>query len=106
MVAEPSPTYNLDELAAELAGIGEADDITVLRHVRTSAEKRAAEEIADRTPCTDFETFRPLFERVQMEVKTGLRQSQPIGAGNRAIEVGASSFSMESPCTSPKLASR
>ncbi|SEA62630.1 GIY-YIG nuclease family protein [Nitrosospira multiformis] len=88
MVAEPSLTYNLDELAAELAGIGEADDITVLRHVRTSADKRAAEEIANRTPCTDFETFRPLFERVQTEVKTGLRQSQPIGAGNRAIEVG------------------
>ena len=88
MVAEPSPTYNLDELAAELAGIGEADDITVLRHVRTSAEKRAAEEIADRTPCRDFETFRPLFERVQTEIKTGLRQSQPIAAGNRAIEVG------------------
>jgi hypothetical protein len=89
MVAnEPSPTYNVDELAAELAGVGEADDITVLRHVRTSADKRAAEEIANRTPCRDFETFQPLFERVQTEVKTGLRQSQPIGAGNRAIEVG------------------
>lgn len=87
-VAEPSPTYNVDELAAELAGVGDADDITVLRHVRTSADKRAAEEVADRTPCTDFETFRPLFERVQTEVKTGLRQSQPIGAGNRAIEAG------------------
>ncbi len=88
VVAEPSPTYNVDELAAELAGVAGAGDITVLRHVRTSAEKRAAEEIADRIPCTDFETFRPLFERVQTEVKTGLRQSQPIGAGNRAIEAG------------------
>lgn len=88
VVAEPSPTYNVDELAAELAGVAGAGDITVLRHVRTSAEKRAAEEIADRIPCTDFETFRSLFERVQTEVKTGLRQSQPIGAGNRAIEVG------------------
>ena len=88
IVAEPLPTYNVDDLAAELAGVGEADDITVLRHVRASAEKRAAEEMADRTPCTDFETFRPLFERVQTEVKTGLRQSQPIGAGNRAIETG------------------
>lgn len=88
IAAEPSPTYNVDELAAELACVAGAGDITVLRHVRTSADKRAVEEIADRRPCADFETFRPLFERVQTEVKTGLRQSQPIGAGNRAIETG------------------
>jgi hypothetical protein len=75
-------------LAAELADVAGADDITVLRHVRTSAEKRAAEEVADRKPCEDFETFRPLFERVQAEVKTGMRQSQPIEAGRRAIEAG------------------
>ncbi|MEY2340986.1 GIY-YIG nuclease family protein [Acidithiobacillus sp. IBUN Pt1247-S3] len=79
---------DIDDLAAELAGVGGRDGITVLRHVRTSAEKRAAEEIADRKPCEDFETFRPLFERVQTEVKTGLRQSQPIEAGRRAIEAG------------------
>ena len=79
---------DIDDLAAELAGVAEMDDITVLRHVRTSAEKRAAEEIADRKLCEDFETFRPLFERVQTEVKTGLRQSQPIEAGRRAIEAG------------------
>lgn len=79
---------DIDDLAAELAGTAEANDITVLRHVRASAEKRAAEEIADRKPCEDFETFRPLFERVQTEVKTGMRQSQPIEAGRRAIEAG------------------
>lgn len=79
---------DIDDLAAELAGAVDADDITVLRHVRTSAEKRAAEEIADRKPCKDFENFRPLFERVQTEVKTGLRQSRLIEAGNRAIEAG------------------
>ena len=87
-VAEPSPTYNVDELAAELAGTPEADDITVLRHVRTNADKRAAEEVADRKPCEDFETFKPLFDRVQADLKTGLRQAQPIEAGRRAIEVG------------------
>ena len=79
---------DIDDLAAELADVAGADDITVLRHVRTSAEKRAAEEVADRKPCEDFETFRPLFERVQAEVKTGMRQSQPIEAGRRAIEAG------------------
>lgn len=86
-VAEPLATYNVDQLAAELGGVA-ADDITVLRHVRTSSDKRAAEEIADRKPCEDFETFRPLFERVAADLKTGLRQSQPIEAGRRAIEAG------------------
>jgi hypothetical protein len=78
MVAEPSPTYNVDELAAELAGDANADDISVLRHVRTSAEKRAAEEIAQRKPCPDFEAFKPLFERVQRELKEGIRQTHAV----------------------------
>lgn len=86
--AEPLAAYNVDQLAAELANSPEADDITVLRHVRTSAEKRAAEEIADRKPCADFESFRPLFERTATEIKTGLRQSQPITAKNRSIDAG------------------
>jgi hypothetical protein len=88
VAASADETIDIDDLAAELADVAGADDITVLRHVRTSAEKRAAEEVADRKPCEDFETFRPLFERVQAEVKTGMRQSQPIEAGRRAIEAG------------------
>lgn len=87
-VGEPPASYGVDQLAAELADVGGADDITVLRHVRTSADKRAAEEIADRKRCEDFETFKPLFERVAADLKTGLRQAQPIEAGRRAIEAG------------------
>jgi len=88
VAASAEEAFDIDDLAAELAGVAEANDITVLRHVRTTAEKRAAEEIADRKPCPDFEVFKPLFERVVTEVKTGLRQSQPIVAGSRAIEAG------------------
>lgn len=87
-VSEPTAAYSVDRLAVELAGAPEVDDVTVLRHVRTSAEKRAAEEIADRKPCADFESFRPFFERAATEIKSGLRQSQPITAGNRSVEVG------------------
>ena len=65
-----------DTLLAEL-GIGDKpadqDDITVLRNVRSSIEKRAAEEIADRTRCADFDKFQPLFERVERELKAGVR---------------------------------
>lgn len=85
---EPLAPYNVDHLAAELSTESFADDITVLRHVRTSADKRAAEEIADRKPCEDFEIFRTLFERVGNDLRTGLRQSQPITAKNRSVETG------------------
>ena len=67
-----SPAANTDELDEDalLAELGVAindvsaaadDDITVLRHVRSSAEKRAAEEIASRAACADFERFERTF---------------------------------------------
>lgn len=86
--APADDSIDIDDLADELAGVTEADDITVLHHVRPNAEKHAAEEIAARKPCEDFEIFQPLFEHLQLEIKTGLRQSQPIEAGRRAIEAG------------------
>ena len=67
-----------DELLAELEGAAGAGGITELRHVRTSADKRAAEEIANRTVCEDFEKFKPLFEQVKRELKSGIRQTLPV----------------------------
>ena len=67
-----------DELMAELACAAGDSTITELRHVRASTEKRAAEEIANRAVCADFDSFKPLFERVQRELKSGIRQSLPV----------------------------
>ena len=69
-----------EELLAELSDGAEAGggDITALRHVRTSADKRAAEEIAQRKKCDDFETFKPLFERVRSEIDAGDRLIVPV----------------------------
>ncbi len=67
-----------DELVAELAGAAGDSTITELRHVRASVEKRAAEEIANRAVCADFDSFKPLFERVQRELKSSIRQSLPV----------------------------
>src|SRR5262249_40185963 len=50
---------SLNDLRAELEGVSDSSDITELRHVRSSADKRAAEEIANRTVCRDFEKFKP-----------------------------------------------
>ena len=66
-----------DALLAELGIEAKAPDITELRHVRPAAEKRAAETIASRRKCQDFETFRPLFEQVQRELDKGIRETRP-----------------------------
>jgi T5orf172 domain len=66
-----------DTLLAELGGAAGSSDITELRHVRTSADKRAAEEIANRTGCKDFERFRPHLEQVKKDLQTGVRQTRP-----------------------------
>lgn len=65
-----------DELLAELEGMAGASDITELRHVRTAADKRAAEEIANRTVCKDFEAFKPLFAQVRKDLDAGIRQTR------------------------------
>jgi hypothetical protein len=64
-----------DELLAELQE--GAPDLTELRHVRTSADKRAAEEIADRQTCDDFDRFKPLFVQVKKDLDLGIRQTRP-----------------------------
>jgi hypothetical protein len=79
-----------DALLAEL-GIGAEssgqDDITVLRHVRSSTEKRAAEEIADRAPCADFDKFQPLFELAERDLKSGVRKTLRFGR-DTSVETG------------------
>lgn len=70
-----------DALLAELgvdAPAGE-DDITRLRHVASFAERKAAEEIANRTRCEDFENFQPLFEGVEADLKEGRRKTLRFG---------------------------
>ena len=65
-----------DALLAQLGVTAEPESsIKQLRHVRSMAEKKAAEEIANRTVCEDFDDFRPLFEGVQRELDTGLRET-------------------------------
>lgn len=66
-----------DELLAELAGAAGDAEITELRHVRSAAEKRAAEEIANREPCPDFDRYKPLFEQVRLDLDRGFRITRP-----------------------------
>lgn len=78
---QDAPTDLADNALLSELGI-EADpisDITQLRHVTSRAEKRAAEEIANREKCEDFEAFKALFDQVQKDLKDGLRQFRALG---------------------------
>ena len=84
LVAQPSHvpeivTEELDDdaLLARLGADAETSSITELRHVRSTAEKRAAAEIASRDRCKDFDKFKPLFDQVQAELESGLRETRP-----------------------------
>lgn len=63
----------------EVDAPGSKDDITQLRHVASYADRKAAEEIANRTRCEDFDTFKSLFERAEIELQTGERKTLRFG---------------------------
>lgn len=69
----------LAELGVEANAKASDEDITVLRNVRSNAERREAEEIANRTPCKDFGNFKPLFEQAERELSTGIRKALRFG---------------------------
>ena len=74
-VESAGEAIDIDELEAALS---DGNDLTQLRHVRATTEKRAAEDVAQRKPCADFDDFAPLFERVRRELKDGSRYAAPL----------------------------
>lgn len=83
-----------DALMAELEGIEGAGEITQLRHVQSREERRAAEEVANRELCPDFEKFEPLFAQVQSDLDTGKRTTRPFvkDAGFLKADIVAGQF--------------
>jgi hypothetical protein len=114
----PARPAAIDELDGDalLAELGlnndpaDQSDINVLRHVRSNVERQAAEEIADRTACADFDRFQPLFEQAEQELKAGVRKALRFGrdasvdAGNFFIVGGQLAFVAEvgEPLKAPK----
>jgi hypothetical protein len=80
-------TMDDDELLAELEGVGAKSGISELRHVRSTAEIQAAEEIANREKCKDFDSFQPLFQKAKNELASGERQTRPFGK-EVSVEIG------------------
>jgi T5orf172 domain len=70
-------TLEDDQLLSELESGRPNNDISVLQHVSSRAERKSAEEIANRTHCAGFEQFRPLFDHAEADLKSGLRKTRP-----------------------------
>lgn len=75
--ASDSDDLDDDALLAELGVEVSAPPVTELKHVRSTAEKKAADDVANREKCEDFAMFKPLFEQVQKEINSGLRETRP-----------------------------
>lgn len=82
--AAPESSADLEELDDDallgelgVTDVEDASDIRTLKHVSTREDRRAAEEIANRSRCMDFEKFVLLFQQVQKEIETGVRQTRP-----------------------------
>jgi hypothetical protein len=94
LLAASQPTYggfaeeSDDALLAEL-GIQKTNgpDITKLTHVKPREVVRAAEAVADRTPCPDFERFSPLFASVRADLEASVRETRRFGE-NAEIKKG------------------
>jgi hypothetical protein len=94
LLAAPEPKYggfaeeSDDALLAEL-GVEKANetDITQLTHVKPREVVRAAETVADRTPCRDFERFKPLFAHVRADLDASVRETRRFGE-NAEIKKG------------------
>ena len=78
-----SPPAAVEEVADDdeslLASLGlnpQQGDLLDLRHVRSTEERRIAEEIGRREPCADFADYKSLFAKVQSDLGAGVRQTQ------------------------------
>ena len=72
--SEPDVEMDDDALLEALGVEAEAGSIEELKYVRPSREIRAAEEVAQRERCEDFEQYKELFDQVKEDLEAGTRQ--------------------------------
>jgi len=77
-VSEPPKEYKSDAERLEELGVEppKETDVTFLKHVKPRAEVKAAEEIASRTSCVDFDKFKALFTQIQDHLTSGLLEAK------------------------------
>ncbi|MDA7628525.1 GIY-YIG nuclease family protein [Verrucomicrobia bacterium] len=72
--SEPESEMDDDALLDALGVEAETGSIQELKYVRPSKEIRAAEEVAQREQCQDFEQYKSLFDQVKKDLDAGTRQ--------------------------------
>lgn len=71
-----SKSMSRENIVATLEdGEKEGVNITRMVHARTYEEREAAEEIANRRPCKDFEKYKGMFKKVDAQIKSGVRRT-------------------------------
>jgi hypothetical protein len=86
---EPNGEYELDgdEALLDALGVAQTNDISQMKHVRSTAarhaERNAAEEIAQRKPCEDFADFQLDFEAVQADLESGRQTTELFKTSHR-----------------------
>ncbi len=75
----------LDELDIDL---DDQESITTLKHVKPRAEIQAADDIANRTPCADFELFEPLIAEIRSQLDAGIRETRPFAKEDASVSEG------------------
>ena len=85
---DPATELSDDELLAELGAASPGDDdVTQLKYVKPRTTINVAETIAQRIPCADFISFKPLFKKAQEELDSNLRKTLEF-KNNPLIEAG------------------
>lgn len=80
---ETEPALDDDALFAELEGVDAPSEIEVLEHVKEPATIKPAEEIASRKRCEEFARFAPMFQQVQNELQSGIRETRRFAKTNK-----------------------
>jgi hypothetical protein len=82
---EPKKICSLDDVLAddELDILNsDDDDIFILKHIKTPDERAAADFVARRKPCKNFEKYAPLFKTVQHDLSNHKRELLPFKEDN------------------------
>jgi hypothetical protein len=79
---------SLDDILADADGLldSEAQELFEERHIQFGAKKNMPDEIAQRTPCRDFDRFEGLFSGAKSEVREGHSETVRFAKGAQIQE--------------------
>lgn len=79
---------SLDDILADAGGLldSEAQELFEERHIQFGAKKNTPDEIAQRTPCQDFDRFEGLFAGAKSEIREGQSETVRFAKGAQIQE--------------------